>query len=112
MIGPTTTIKGSVTGDEDLEVQGRIEGAVRLSRDLTVAESAVLIADVEAQAVELDGRIEGNVVAGKSLNVSAGAVLVGDITTPRLSIADGARFKGRVTMDFEIPGVDPKSKRR
>lgn len=107
MIGPTTTIKGSVTGDEDLEVQGRIEGAVRLSRDLTVTEAAVLIADVEAQEVRLDGRIEGNVAAAKGLSVAAGAVLVGDVTTPRLSIADGAHFKGRVTMDFEIPGIDP-----
>lgn len=113
MIGPGTTVRGNITGDEDLTVEGRIEGAVRLSKDLTVASGAVVEAEVEAAQVALAGRVVGTVTAAEGLVVEAGAVMVGDVTTPRLHIAEGAHFKGRVTMDFEIPGVEaPKARRR
>jgi cytoskeletal protein CcmA (bactofilin family) len=113
MIGPGTTIRGNITGDEDLTVQGRVEGAVRLSKDLTIDAGAVVEAELDAANVALSGRVIGTVNAQDSLVVESGAVMVGDVTTPRLHIADGAHFKGRVTMDFEIPGVEaPKARRR
>ncbi len=107
MIGPGTTVRGTISGDEDLTVQGRVEGAIRLSKDLTVADGAVVAADIEARAVQVSGRVEGKVDAAESIVVDADAVLVGDIRTAKLAIADGARFKGRVDMDFEIPGGTP-----
>ncbi len=102
MIGPGTTIRGTITGDEDLQVQGRVEGAVRISKDLDVAQSAVLEAEVEARNVRVAGSVTGNVNAGDSFVVESGATVVGDVKTPRLSIAEGARFKGRIEMDFEV----------
>ena len=113
MIGPNTTVRGTISGDEDLLVEGRVEGAVRLTANLTVAEEATVAATVEAQSVLVSGRLEGAVDASEDLVVEAGATLIGDVKTPRLSIADGARFKGRVEMDFTIPGVAaPRSGRR
>ncbi len=112
MIGPGTTIRGNVSGDEDLEVQGRVEGALRLSKDLEVSEGAVLEADVEARSVHVAGRIAGNVTAPEALVVEAGATVVGDVTTQRLMIAEGAHFKGRVHMDFDLPGATDTAKRR
>jgi cytoskeletal protein CcmA (bactofilin family) len=108
MIGPGITIRGNVTGDEDLTVEGRIEGAVRLSRDLTVQPGAELAAEVEARTVTVGGAIRGTVAATEGLTIEAGAVVVGDITTPRLIIEDGARFKGRVTMQVDIPGLEAR----
>lgn len=111
MIGPGTTVRGNISGDEDLTVEGRVEGAIRLSKDLEVAKGAVLEAEVEARAVHVAGTVTGNVNASDSLVVEAGAAIVGDVTTPRLIVAEGARFKGRVTMDFELPGAE-KTRRR
>lgn len=110
MIGPGTTIRGKITGEEDLDVEGRIEGSIRLTENLKVAASAVIAAEVEARNVDVAGRIIGNVTAAEMMTIDAEAVVVGDITTPRLHIADGARYKGKVTMDFEIPGVETGSK--
>ncbi len=108
MIGPGTTVRGTLSGDEDLTVEGRIEGAIRLTKDLDVAKGAVLEAQVDAQAVHVSGRVTGNVNAAESLVVEAGAMVVGDVVTPRLVIHEGAHFKGRVTMDFELPGGDTR----
>lgn len=107
MIGPGITIRGNVTGDEDLSVEGRIEGAVRLTRDLTVQPGAELTADVEARNVSVGGVVRGAVTAGEALVIESGAIVVGDISTPRLVIEDGARYRGRVTMNVDIPGAEP-----
>lgn len=122
MIGSGTTVRGTISGDEDLAVHGRVEGVVRLGKNLTVAEGAVVAADVEAREVAVSGTLQGEVNALTSLVVEAGAVVVGNVRTPRLFIADGARFKGHVHMDFEIEGapapappppvVEPPARRR
>ncbi|MHC4836564.1 MAG: bactofilin family protein [Planctomycetota bacterium] len=110
MIGPRTTIRGNISGDEDLTVEGRVEGSVRISKDLDIAPSAELTADLEANAVVVGGRVEGSINAAEALTVRSGATVVGDVTTARLVIEDGARFKGRVEMDVEIP--DAPTRRR
>lgn len=112
MIGPGTTIRGKITGEEDLDVEGRIEGSIRLTENLKVAGGAVVEAEIEARNVEVSGKIVGDVTAAEMITIDADATVVGDITTPRLHIADGARFKGKVTMDFEIPGVGDKASSR
>lgn len=112
MIGPGTTIRGKITGEEDLDVEGRIEGSIRLSENLKLAESAVVEAEIEARNVDISGKVSGNITASETVDISADAVVVGDITTPRLHIADGARYKGKVSMDFDLPGADGKSSGR
>lgn len=112
MIGPGITIRGKVTGEEDLDVEGRIEGSIRLTENLKVAESAVIEAEIEARNVDVSGKIRGNITAAERVDIAADAVVVGDITTPRLHIADGARFKGRVEMDFDLPGTERAPARR
>ncbi|MCA9546504.1 MAG: polymer-forming cytoskeletal protein, partial [Myxococcales bacterium] len=58
MIGPGTTVRGTISGDEDLTIEGRVEGAIRLRKALDVAEGAVVAADVEATTVQVSGRVE------------------------------------------------------
>lgn len=112
MIGPGTTIRGKISGEEDLEIEGRVEGSIQLTENLRVAEGAVVAAEIEARNVEISGRVEGNVDAAEMITIDPDAVVVGDISTPRLHIADGAKFKGRVTMEFDLPDADGKASRR
>ena len=105
MIGPGTTIRGSVTAEEDLNIEGQIEGSIRTTKDVIVAQSATVSASVDADSVTIDGRVSGDVNASAHLQLAAGATLVGDVTTPRVHIADGAHFSGRIQMDFEIPAI-------
>ncbi len=101
IIGPEIRVLGRVTGEEDLHVQGRIDGAIVLTETLFVAPGGVVSAEVDALNVVVSGVIVGNVTARDCVTLHAGAKLVGDITAPRLVIADGAAFKGNVHMGGE-----------
>ena len=102
MIGEGTTIRGKIAGSEDLVIKGKVEGHVTLESDLTITDSAQLEAEVTAQAIDVMGHVTGNITASDSLVVAASASIVGDVTTPRLSLADGATFRGHVQMDFDV----------
>lgn len=101
IIGPEIRVLGRVTGEEDLHVQGRVDGAISLTETLFVAPGGIVAAEVDALNVVVSGVLVGNVTARESVTLHAGAKLVGDITSPRLIIADGAAFKGNVHMGAE-----------
>jgi cytoskeletal protein CcmA (bactofilin family) len=109
-VGPGIRISGRVTGEEDLHVEGRIDGAIQLSDTLFVAPGGIVAAEVEAHNVVVSGVIVGNVTARDCVTLHAGAKLVGDITAPRLVIADGAAFKGNVRMGGEPLPAREKSR--
>jgi cytoskeletal protein CcmA (bactofilin family) len=99
-IGPSIHVKGELMGNEDLVIEGRIEGIVRLrDHHLTVGKSATILATVEAKSIRVEGNVQGDVQASERVELAAGSSVVGDVTAPRVSIADGARFKGSVDMD-------------
>ena len=102
MITKTTVIRGSIVGNDDLTIEGQVEGAVRIEGALTVGNEASLKADVSAASVTLDGQIEGSVASESTFVMSADAVVVGTVSTKRLTVAEGAKLKGRIEMDFEI----------
>ena len=107
-IGSKTTIRGQVSGKQDLVVEGRIEGHVRLESQLTVEESATVEADVEATIATLRGEVRGPVTATRSALLAATARVVGKVKAPSITIEDGARFSGEIEMDVELPaGVVP-----
>jgi len=110
IVGPGIRISGRVTGEEDLHVEGRIDGAIQLSDTLFVAPGGIVAAEVEAHNVVVSGVIVGNVTARDCVTLHAGAKLVGDITAPRLVIADGAAFKGNVRMGGEPLPAREKSR--
>ena len=110
VVGPGIRISGRVTGEEDLHVEGRIDGAIQLSDTLFVAPGGIVAAEVEAHNVVVSGVIVGNVTARDCVTLHTGAKLVGDITAPRLVIADGAAFKGNVRMGGEIAPAREKSR--
>ncbi len=103
IVGPAIAIRGRIDGEEDLRVEGRIEGSISLTETLYVEPSGVVIAEVEARDVVVSGVIIGDVTAVNSVTLNKGAKLIGNIRAPRLIIADGASFRGDVTMDGDAP---------
>jgi cytoskeletal protein CcmA (bactofilin family) len=100
IIGPSIQVKGELIGNEDLVIEGRVEGVVRLKEHhLTVGKSAQVQATLEAKAIRVEGTVQGDIMAGERVELAAGSTVVGDIVAPRIIISDGARFKGTVDMD-------------
>lgn len=102
-IGKSVTVVGSISGDEDLIVQGRVQGDVTLSTNLTVEENGVVEGNVEAESVAVHGTVEGDIRAAEGVSMCEGARVTGDVTTSRISIQPGAVFSGQVNMDVQLP---------
>jgi cytoskeletal protein CcmA (bactofilin family) len=99
-LGPTLHVKGELTGDEDLRVDGTVEGLIHLKgRNLTVGTSAKLMANIIAREVVVYGNVKGNLRSGDSIEIKKDGSVVGDLTTARIRIEDGAYFKGSIEID-------------
>lgn len=100
IIGAGLVIQGDLSGTEDIVIEGRFEGTVHLPENtLRVAQDSDVRADVRAGAVVVEGRLAGDVVCADKLVMSPGGRMEGNIVAPRVALADGARFKGRIDMD-------------
>jgi len=98
VIGAKTTVKGEITGDEDVLVEGTVEGQVRISRDLRVAASGSVRANVEANSVVVSGEVLGDCTAAVRVDIQATGRLTGNIRAPKIVIAEGAVFRGNSDM--------------
>jgi cytoskeletal protein CcmA (bactofilin family) len=98
VIGPKTVVKGEVTGDEDVLVEGTVDGQIRITRDLRVGAGGVVKATVEAQSVVVSGEFVGDCRASHRVEIQATGRLTGNISAPRVVIAEGATFKGNSDM--------------
>jgi cytoskeletal protein CcmA (bactofilin family) len=98
-LGKTVVIRGEVKGNEDLTLDGRVEGTVTLEDNrLTIGPSAHVTADLTAKDVLILGRVQGNVVATGRVELRAGCVVEGDVRALRLAIEDNAVFRGKVDL--------------
>lgn len=103
LIGSKITIRGQVSGNQDLVVEGRIEGRVSLENRLTVEESGTIEADLEVVDASFKGEVRGDITASRSAVLHPTARVIGNIRAPRLVIEEGARFSGSVDMEVELP---------
>jgi cytoskeletal protein CcmA (bactofilin family) len=92
-----------VRGTGDVRVDGRIEGDVTLSGEMSVGASGVVLAAIEATRLDVEGHVRGNVVAQDEVAVRAGGLLEGDVRAQRIAIDDGGSLVGGIDMDFELP---------
>jgi cytoskeletal protein CcmA (bactofilin family) len=100
MIGKTITIKGDVSGEESLVVEGRVDGTIHLkNNDLTVGQSGRVNANVTANVVRIDGEVTGDIVGIEKVVVTKTGRVHGNIVGPRVTLEDGAKFKGSIDMD-------------
>lgn len=107
VVGQSILISGKLTGDEDLTVQGRVEGELTLSRTLIVEPTGVVKANVAVKNAIVSGVVVGNINATESVELTREGRMVGDIHAPRVIIVDGASFRGRVDMGEVEPGRIP-----
>ena len=99
IIGKSIIFKGDLTGDEDLEIDGRVEGQVKLpNHELTIGANGRVTAHVQAKHVIVVGHIAGNVSASERVEVQATGIVDGDIAAPRLLIQEGAVVNGSIQM--------------
>ena len=103
--GASLCIKGEISGNEDLRVDGTVEGTIKLDdRKLTVASSAKVTADLVAREVVVYGSVEGNLRARDRIEIKKDGLVIGDLTTARIMIEDGAYFKGAIEIDRKGEG--------
>jgi cytoskeletal protein CcmA (bactofilin family) len=98
LIGAKTTIKGEVLGDEDVFVEGIVEGQIRITRDLRVGQGGTVKATVEAQSVVVSGELIGDCSASVRVEIQSTGRLTGNLRAPKIIIAEGAMFKGNSDM--------------
>lgn len=105
-IGASLEIKGRITADEDLQIDGKVEGPVSIrGHRLTVGRSGQLTSEVSARELIVFGKVTGNINANDRVEIKKDGAVIGDIQTTRISIEDGAIFKGRIEIDR--PGSKP-----
>jgi len=96
-IGKSLVIKGEVTGSESLYIDGRVEGSINLSGNrVTVGRNGVVSANINAREIVVLGKVRGNMSASDRFDIRSEGSLTGDITAQRVSIEEGAFFKGAI----------------
>ena len=98
VIGPKIKLLGELSGDEDVLVEGQIEGEIRISRDLRVGTGGVVKAKVSAQSIIVSGEIVGDCEATGRVELQSTGKLTGNIRAPKIVIAEGAMFRGNSDM--------------
>jgi len=98
MVSKEVKIEGEIQGSENLQVEGRFKGTIKLAGDLYIGPTGVVDADIEADNVVVHGQLNGNVLARKQLQIQSSGKLVGDCTAQSIDIKEGALFEGRSKM--------------
>jgi cytoskeletal protein CcmA (bactofilin family) len=98
VIGPKIKLVGELSGDEDVLIEGQIEGEIRITRDLKVGAGGVVKAKVSAQSIIVSGEIVGDCEAVGRVELQSTGKLTGNIRAPKIVIAEGAMFRGNSDM--------------
>lgn len=100
VIGPSIHIDGDVRGEEDLLIEGEVNGTVQLKNNsLTIGSQGKVRADVYAHTIYVDGFLEGDLYGSERVHIRKSAQVRGNVTSPRVSLEDGAKFRGSIEMD-------------
>lgn len=100
VIGPSIHIDGDLRGEEDLLIEGEVNGTVQLKNNsLTIGAQGKVRADVYAHSIYVDGLMEGDLFGSERVHIRKSAQVRGNVTSPRVSLEDGAKFKGSIEMD-------------
>jgi len=105
-IGQSVQIKGELAGNEDLTIEGMVDGKIMLKdHNLTIGPNGRITAEIHAKTVMIVGQVIGNITADDKVQLDETGSVQGDIRAPRVAIADGARFKGSIDMDRKSSGA-------
>lgn len=99
-IGPSIRIKGELTGEENLVIEGSVEGTIHLEKnDLTIGANGRIKADIHAKGVIVEGELQGDIVGTEKVIIRRSGNMRGNIVAPRVTLEDGAMFKGSIEME-------------
>ena len=101
VLGPTLHFKGELYGEEDLEFQGQLEGSIEHTRSLSIGKEGGVTGNIKAKFVIVEGRVDGDIYATESVQIRQTAKVVGNVFAPRVGIAAGAQFSGRIDMNHK-----------
>lgn len=109
VIGPTLVFKGELSADEDLVIEGDIEGTIaHHKKHLTIGKQGRVKADIHASSVIVEGRLVGDIHSEGIVSLAKGADVTGNIYCGRIVMEDGARFKGKIDMGEKLKVSAPK----
>jgi cytoskeletal protein CcmA (bactofilin family) len=104
VLPPTLKFKGELSADEDLLIQGMVEGTIHHTQRVTICEEGKVKASISAQVVKIEGMVEGDVQAERSVFVAESGNLRGNIEAPSVCLVEGSNFNGTVIMDSKKRG--------
>ncbi len=106
VIGPGIHINGDISGDENLLVEGRVDGKIRLaSNHVEIGQSGKVKADITAKVIKIAGEVRGDLNGSEKVVISRTGNVHGNIIAPRMTLEDGAIFKGSIDMDPGEPAT-------
>ena len=107
-LGPSIVIKGDLTGEEDLIIEGRVEGEIRLTKNsVTVGQNGRVRADIYGKRVHVEGEVRGNLHGDQEVVIRASGRVQGNLISPRVTLENGSKFKGSI--DMEPAGTKAKA---
>jgi len=110
VIGTSLVLKGDVTGENDLLIQGQIEGKVVLKKNsVTVGKNGRVKADIYGKVIRVEGKVQGNLFADEKIVINKSGDVRGNLSAPRVTLEDGARFKGSVDMENRASDTESAS---
>ncbi len=102
VIGPKIRVKGELVGEEDLLIQGKVDGTIELKgNNLTIGEQGVVKANVLAQTIVIEGTIEGDIYGEDHISILSSSNVKGNLVANRVTLEDGAKFKGSIDMEVD-----------
>ena len=106
-LGPSLVLKGTLAGEEDLLVEGRLDGEISLRQNrVTIGENGRVKADVYSKSIYVEGEVQGNLFGEDEVVIRKSGKVRGNVTAPRVTLENGAKFKGSIDMQ---PGSGKKS---
>jgi cytoskeletal protein CcmA (bactofilin family) len=111
VLGPTLRFRGELSAQEDLIIQGSVEGSITHTQSLTVGTDGSMKGDIRARVIVIDGKVEGDLYATESVSIRATAKVKGNVFAPRVAITDGAFFQGQIEMQPSGAAVQEHSTR-
>ena len=100
MIGPDVKIEGQIASDENLVIEGKVNGSIAAkNHEVTVGKSGNLKANISAKVIHIEGTVKGDISGSEKVVISKTGNVLGNIQSPRVTLEDGAKFKGSIEMD-------------
>lgn len=111
IVGKTLQFDGNIKGDEDLLIEGTVEGIIMLSKSVvTVAKKGLVRGDIVAKKILVEGEVRGEMRGTEVVEIAPSGVVHGDIRAPRVMLQDGCQFKGLVDMDHKDTPVGDRKR--